>query len=224
MRWYTNSVSMLAILMIAVSQRGLCFRRPTGDLRTLTASLLQRVASGDMSAMQSCMDTYGGLVWSLARRLCPTASEAEDAVQEAFISVWENAKRYEPAKGAEVTFVAMIARRRLIDRGRKYQRQQRVVDEVRAQERPPEEVRHEVAGQASAVDEAQRAMEAMSSLSESQQRVLRLAIHQGLTHEQIAMTTDLPLGTIKTHARRGLMRIREMLSEAKSGEEVETTS
>lgn len=224
MRCYTASVSVLAILMIVGSQRGLCSRRATGDLRALTDSLLQRVASGDMTAMQSCMDEYGGLVWSLARRFCPTASEAEDAVQEAFISVWENAKRYDPEKGAEVTFVAMIARRRLIDRGRRYQRQERVVAEVRAQERPPEDMPREVASQASTVDEARRALEAMSSLSESQQRVLRLAIHQGLTHEQIAITTDLPLGTVKTHARRGLMRIREMLNEAKSGEEVEATS
>jgi RNA polymerase sigma factor (sigma-70 family) len=190
----------------------------------LTDSLLQRVASGDMMAMQSCMDTYGGLVWSLARKFSPSASEAEDAVQEAFISVWGNAERYDPSKGAEVTFVAMIARRRLIDRGRKYQRQERIVAEVREQERPPEEMQREVSSQASAVDEAQRAMEAMSSLSESQQHILRLAVHQGLTHEQIAIATDLPLGTVKTHARRGLMRIREMLSEAESNEEGKRTS
>jgi RNA polymerase sigma-70 factor (ECF subfamily) len=176
-----------------------------------------------MAAMQSCMDTYGGLMWSLARRFCPTASEAEDAVQEAFISVWENAERYDPSKGAEVTFVAMIARRRLIDRGRRYQRHERVIAEVRAQERPPEESQREVNPVAATVDEAGRAMEAMASLNESQQRVLRLAIHQGLTHEQISVATDLPLGTVKTHARRGLMRIREMLSEATSGEQSGTT-
>lgn len=209
--------------MIVGSNRELCSNGTTGDLRGLTDSLLQRVASGDMAAMQSCMDTYGGLVWSLARRFCPTASEAEDAVQEAFISVWENADRYDPSKGAEVTFVAMIARRRIIDRGRRHQRQERVVAEVREQERPPEERQRELIPLASNVDEAGRAMEAMSSLSESQQRVLRLAIHQGMTHEQISTATDMPLGTVKTHARRGLMRIREMLSEATSGEQSGTT-
>jgi RNA polymerase sigma-70 factor (ECF subfamily) len=102
--------------MIVGSNCGLCSNRTTGDPRGLTDSLLQRVASGDMAAMQSCMDTYGGLMWSLARRFCPTATEAEDAVQEAFISVWENAQRYDPSKGAEVTFVAMIARRRRFER------------------------------------------------------------------------------------------------------------
>ena len=94
---------------------------------------------------------------------------------------------------------------------------------MREQERPPEERQRELIPLASNVDEAGRAMEAMSSLSESQQRVLRLAIHQGMTHEQISTATDMPLGTVKTHARRGLMRIREMLSEAESAEESGST-
>lgn len=184
-------------------------------------TLLQRIAAGDLLAMQSCMDEYGGLVWSLARRYSPTMTEADDAVQEAFISIWENAARYDPTKGAEATFVAMIAKRRLIDRGRKYQRQERVVAQAREQHRPAEEIQSE--RNASTIDEAQRAMEAMSSLSENQQRVLRLAIHQGLTHEQISLTTDMPLGTVKTHARRGLMRIREMLGQAGDSNETGAT-
>ena len=163
--------------------------------------------------MQACMDTFGGLVWSLARRFCPIASEAEDAVQEAFISVWENAARYDPSKGAEVTFVAMIARRRIIDRSRRHQRQERVIAEVREQYCSSDESRPRVDPSAETVDEVEQAMRAMSSLSENQQRVLYLAIHQGLTHEQISVATKLPLGTVKTNARRGLMRIREMLKE-----------
>lgn len=181
-----------------------------------TNSLLQRLASGDAAAMQSCIDTYGALVWSLARRFCPTASEAEDAVQEAFVSVWDNAGRFDPSKGAEVTFVSMIARRRLIDRRRKQARRERVIAEVQAQERPPDEQQGETIPRAAVTEEASRALDAMASLSESQQRVLQLAIHQGMTHEQIAIATELPLGTVKTHARRGLMRIREMLSQTAS--------
>lgn len=166
--------------------------------------------------MNSCVDTYGGLIWSLARRFCPSASEAEDAVQEAFISVWENAQRYDPSKGAEVTFVAMIARRRLIDRGRRYQRQERIIADVRGREVSRDGSRREAIPSAATTEEARSAVEAMSTLSEGQQRVLRLAIHQGLTHEQISLVTDLPLGTVKTHARRGLMRIREMLCQAEA--------
>jgi len=183
-------------------------------------SLLHRVANGDMAAMQECIDTYSGLIWSLAHRVLPSASEAEDAVQETFISLWENAERYDPEKGAEVTFVATIARRRLIDRGRKRQRRQRLVEQVAEEKRPPDSTVDPDA--ASTLDEAGRAMQAMESLRPEQQRVLRLAIHQGYTHEQIAEITEMPLGTVKTHARRGLIRIREMLAESEVDEPVKS--
>ena len=153
------------------------------DSRAVSGSLLQRVAAGEMSSMQECIDEYGGLIWSLARRSCPSPTEAEDAVQEVFIALWENASRFDPDKGAEITFVAMIARRRIIDRTRKLTRQRRLISEAQEQygAEPgvsPDEV--------SAVHEAQRALEAMKELSASQQKVLHLAIHEGYTHEQIA--------------------------------------
>lgn len=178
--------------------------------RAETRSLLQRVAAGDMAAMQECIDEYSGLVWSLARRASISPSEAEEGVQEVFIALWQNAARFEPEKGAEVTFVAMIARRRLIDRGRSRERRERAIGEIAATREagataPPVS--------SAAGDEARRASRAMELLSESQREVLQLAIHQGYTHEQIARITNMPLGTIKTHARRGLMRVREMIEQ-----------
>jgi RNA polymerase sigma-70 factor (ECF subfamily) len=190
---------------------------PLGVACHVTQTLLQRVAAGEMAAMQECIDEYGGLVWSLARRFCPSPAEAEDAVQEVFIAVWENAGRYDEEKGAEVTFVAMIARRRLIDRGRKYERREKLVTHLKSEQegRPPGRTDDTTTG-----DEAERALEAMEQLSPDQQRVLRLAIHHGCTHEQIAGITELPLGTVKTHARRGLMRVRDLLAESTSDQSV----
>ena len=189
----------------------------------MAETLLHRVASGDPSAMQPCIDEYGGLVWSLARRLCPNVSEAEDAVQEVFISLWENAGRFDPDKGAEVTFVAMIARRRLVDRGRRRERRRRLLDEARerCERREGDPVGTEPA---TVVDEASAALEAMSKLGRQQRRVLQLAIHHGYTHEQISRITDLPLGTVKTNVRRGLMRIREMLDPDRAARRVEASS
>ena len=82
-------------------------------------TILQRIASGDSLAVQECLDTYGGLIWSLARRMLPDVNEAEDAVQEIFIEIWKTAERFDESKSSETTYVAMIARRRLIDRLRK---------------------------------------------------------------------------------------------------------
>jgi len=174
-------------------------------------SLLKRIADGDVTAMQLAMDEYGGLIWSLARRFCPTPSEAEDGVQEAFISLWESAGRYDPDKGTEVTFVATIARRRLIDRGRRHTRRERVIAEVRESATPDASMPSEPV---STKEEAQRVRKAMEKLSDDQRRVIDLAVTHGCTHEQIATITELPLGTVKTHARRGLMRIRAMLNES----------
>ncbi|NOT59213.1 MAG: RNA polymerase subunit sigma-24, partial [Acidobacteria bacterium] len=68
-----------------------------------TTLLLPRIAAGDRAAVQDCIDAYGGLVWSLARKLTPTPADAEDAVQEIFIELWKSAARYDPSRCAEAT-------------------------------------------------------------------------------------------------------------------------
>ena len=84
--------------------------------------ILHRVARGDPSGMDAFLERYSGLVWSLARRHSPTPQDAEDAVQEIFMEIWRSAHRYDPSVAAEQTFIAMIARRRLIDRARRNKR------------------------------------------------------------------------------------------------------
>jgi len=165
-----------------------------------------------MAAMQECMDRYGGLVWSLARRFSLSPADAEDGVQEVFIELWKHAVRFDPDIATETTFVGMIARRRLIDRRRQSQTQQRIAQGVADEMPPPPPDGDHRDVEIS--DEARRAAEAMKTLSEEQQRVLTLSINYGLTHQQISDQTGLPLGTVKTHARRGLIRVREALAES----------
>ncbi len=179
---------------------------------SVSDTLLQRVAAGEMAAMQETIDRYGGLVWSLARRFSPSQADAEDAVQEVFIALWEHAARFDPNVASEVTFVAMIARRRLIDRGRKLQRQKKTLNEFQIQLPPDEAAPPTSEADAAQDDEVARVRTAMTQLSADQQHVLNLSIQYGLTHEQIAEHTKMPLGTVKTHARRGLIRIRELLA------------
>jgi RNA polymerase sigma-70 factor (ECF subfamily) len=170
-------------------------------------AVLNRIASGDKTAIEECMNIYGGLIWSLARRMSPNLSDAEDAVQEIFIDVWKNASRFDEKQSSETTFVAMIARRRLIDRLRKVSRLPEIesIDDV-----SNEPVgRYDTALQNSV--EAAQAAKVMRNLRPEQQKVLRLSVFQGLTHQEISDTTGIPIGTVKTNIRRGLLQIRETL-------------
>lgn len=174
----------------------------------MAETLLQRVAQKDPAAVKAVLDQYGGLVWSLVRRFS-NETDAEDAVQEVFMDVWKSAPRFDPGVASEATFIAMIARRRLIDRSRRASRrapESTIIESaVPARTDYGERVEH--------LDEAAWAAQAFGLLSVEQQRVLRLSIYQGLSHEEIAQSTGLPLGTVKTHCRRGLIRIREVLEQ-----------
>ena len=172
-------------------------------------SLLQRVGAGDTGAMLACMERFRGLIWSLVRRSCSNAADAEDVVQEIFISVWRSAHRFDPTIASESTFVSVIARRRLIDRTR--QRMRRTTPGPILQDVQAELVE---AGRCLITEASALAQLAMSKLRPEQQQVLQLSIECGCSHEQIATSTGLPLGTVKTHARRGLQKLRDALIES----------
>lgn len=182
--------------------------RSNGDIRANEPEpLLPKVSAGDESAVSECLERYGGLVWSLARRLSTTEADAEDAVQDIFLDVWKSAGRFDRSVASEVTFVAMIARRRLIDRRRREGRRpkEEMINDGSAYDDAPIDIHP---ANAEDVDTARRAL---TKLSPEQQRVLQLSIFHGLSHERIARATELPLGTVKTHARRGLIRVRELI-------------
>jgi len=179
--------------------------------------ILPRVAAGEEGAVEAFMDRFGGLVWTLTRRMISDRQIAEDAVQDIFVDIWRHAARFDASAGSEATFVATITRRRLIDRIRKIGRQpaSRPIDEsggVVVSERT------DVPEAPALSEEAALARQALSELSEDQQRVLQLSIFHGQSHERIAAATGLPLGTVKTHARRGLIRIREAIAKARGPE------
>lgn len=183
----------------------------------MAQTVLHRIASGDKAAVQECLKLYGGLVWSLARRMSPNTNDAEDAVQEIFIDIWKHADRFDETQASETTFVAMIARRRLIDRLRKANRQPNVdsLEDILVEpsQRADREMEISI--------EAKQAAEAMKDLRPEQRQVLNLSIFQGLSHQEIATLTGMPIGTVKTHARRGLMQVREFLGrDSNTGKEV----
>jgi RNA polymerase sigma-70 factor (ECF subfamily) len=170
--------------------------------------LLPRIAAGHPDAVEEFLRRHTGTVYGLARRFCRTAQDAEDATQEIFVDVWRSAERYDAAAGSETTFLLTIARRRLIDRARREGR------------KPPTDALDDadaLPGAAPAVDhallddEVRAARAAMERLRPEQRRVLDLVLGHGSTHQQVSASIGIPLGTVKSHARRGLLRLRELL-------------
>ena len=173
----------------------------------MAQAILNRIASGDSNAVQECLKAYGGLIWSLARRMLRDSNDAEDVVQEVFVDIWKNAEKFDPSQSSETTFVAMIARRRIIDRIR-----------YSARRLSPDSLDDVLAEPASRNDqtlqtsiEANEAAKVLNELRPEQQQVLQLSIVHGLSHQEISDATGMPLGTVKTHARRGILQARELL-------------
>lgn len=182
--------------------------------------VLHRIANDRVGAMEECLDRYGGLVWSLAQRLCHNTADAEDAVQDAFLAIWKSADQFDPTKSAEKTFVALIARRRIIDRQRVNLRrpmaeslddENALLDQTAGDTLVSESLEMQ--------EEAQRARRLLHELRDDERRVLELAVDHGLSQTEIAARTKMPLGTVKTHARRGMLRLRELLNSPSAGEE-----
>ena len=181
--------------------------------------LLPQVARGDRAAMQRCIDRYGGLIWAIALRTLRNQAEAEDATQDAFIALWKSAGRFDPTRASEKVFVAMIARRRIIDRRRSAKRAERPGSEAElANLANLDHLKMERSSEAS------RAAQALLDLPEDLQRVIRLAVFDGLTHDEIAASTGIPLGTVKSHVKRGLLAVREALLGSKKGKEGRVSS
>jgi RNA polymerase sigma-70 factor (ECF subfamily) len=177
-------------------------------MQPMSPSVLQRIASGEAAAVRECIDEYGALVWSLARRLSRTPSDAEDATQEIFLDIWRSASRFDASQGSDKVFIAMIARRRLIDRLRKTTNEPPM---------DPVEVLESVVwsdpGTASEISlEAEQATRALQELRPEQRQVLELGLLHGLSQSEIATRLGMPLGTVKSFMRRGLIRLREFLN------------
>ena len=168
-------------------------------------NLLAKVASGNPEAFEELINKYGNLIWSIARRYLSNQNEAEDAVQEIFVALWQSAGRFDPNKASEITFISMITRRRLIDNLRKNNKH-KVLKSIE------DSLSDDVFSQKSNLEENAEislVIRALKKLDIQDQELLSLSIYQGFSHLEIAKLLNLPLGTVKTKIRRNLMKIRD---------------
>lgn len=175
---------------------------------TVTSSLValparqeaQRI--DDEGDLRVAYERWGGLVLRYARKLLPNDADAEDVTQQTFVAAWDRRASYDPALGGLAGWLLGIARHKVADRLRVIARQDRAVSKVALLPVRTDD------GTEDALARRLLILDALQRLPEERRTALELAFYEDLTHRTIAERLDLPLGTVKSHIRRGLDQLR----------------
>ncbi|TFC07468.1 sigma-70 family RNA polymerase sigma factor [Cryobacterium sp. RHLT2-21] len=171
--------------------------------------LLGRVARGDEAAFGDLYDQMAPRVLGLVKRLLVDHAQSEEVTQEIFLEIWQSAARYEAARGGASTWILTMAHRRAVDRirssqaGRDRDTKIGIRDLAVAYDNVSETVETRI--------EHERVEKAMSRLTELQRQAISLAYYGGLSHSEVAERLHIPLGTVKTRLRDGMIRLRDEL-------------
>ncbi|GLY80882.1 sigma-70 family RNA polymerase sigma factor [Actinoallomurus iriomotensis] len=173
------------------------------------ADLLTAVARGDREAFERVYDEVSGPVYGLALRIVRDPAQSEEVAQEALVDVWRTASRYDPGRGGAMAWIMTLAHRRAVDRVRSAQASaEREERAGRASAGPAYDV---VAENVQARLEREQVRRCLSTLTETQRESVTLAYYAGYTYREVAALLKVPLGTIKTRMRDGLIRLRDCL-------------
>jgi RNA polymerase sigma factor (sigma-70 family) len=177
------------------------------------SQLVALVAEGDATALEALYDRYGKAAYSLALRILTDQNLAEDVVQEVFLSLWRDARRFDPARGTVATYLLSMTHHRSVDVVRR--------EENLRRRHGPDEALTLLADQASDLEDEVEVAErrtqiraALAGLPEPQQGALMLAHFGGYTQREIASLAGIPLGTVKTRMAAGMRRLKDELREA----------
>ena len=176
----------------------------------LDRAALERIAGGELDALDDLYERYKTMAYSIAYRITSDATLAEDVVQDAFLGAWRNASRYVSGRGSVKTWLLSIVHHRAIDAVR---RRRATVELPESDDAPPPPMRlPDVWSEVSANLDADEVRAALGSLTDVQREAIELAYFGGLTQVEIAERTGTPLGTVKSRMRLGLLAMRRVLS------------
>jgi RNA polymerase sigma-70 factor (ECF subfamily) len=174
--------------------------------------LLQHAGRGSVRAFDRLYDLIAPRIHGLLRQMLNDEKEVEDVMQDGFVQLWDRASSFDPDRSKAYTWAVMIFRNKAIDRMRMLGRRNRLVESaalagVSLSAMPP--AMADAALQAS--ERAGVVREALNELPDEQRQLIECAFLKGLTHHVIAESLSMPLGTVKTNIRRGLLRLRDLL-------------
>lgn len=172
--------------------------------------VVQALRAGDPTAMAILYDRYGHAVYRFAQRLLGNAADAEDLTQEVFLRFLQRST-YDPQRGTVLVFLLTVTRSQALNRLRKTKSQQQFLQ--RWEHNLPGVDRNPLMDQVSLSELAHRLAHELETLPANQRQVLEMAYYEGLTQAEIAQTLSVPLGTIKTRARQGLLKLRKLLHD-----------
>lgn len=174
------------------------------------SELFQALQAGDLSALGAIYDRYGEAVYRLALRILGDATEAEDLTQEIFLAFWRTSK-YDPNRGTMIVYLLTMTRSRAINRLHQKRSQQKLLQ--RCQRSIPTHGESNLMEKVSLGEISQRIGEALQEIPENQQQVLKMAYYEGLSQSEITQKLNIPLGTVKTRTRQGLLKLRKLLKD-----------
>lgn len=174
--------------------------------------LMAAIARGDEAAFAELYDRMARMVYGVVRKVVRDPSQSDEVTQEVFVEVWRTATRFESERGSVKTWVLTMAHRRAIDRVRSEQASRDRTERVghRDRVRPFDQVSEDVETRF----EHQQVRTALDHLTDLQREAVELAFYGGYTYREVAELLDVPLGTIKTRMRDGLIRLRDAMGVA----------
>ncbi|MBV8790434.1 MAG: sigma-70 family RNA polymerase sigma factor [Pseudolabrys sp.] len=180
------------------------------DARQLLVSALVRTAAGERTGLQTTYRLTSAKLFGVCLRILGERAEAEDVLQEVYLTVWRKAADFDPARASPMTWLITIARNRAIDRVRS--KAQRKLDPIEA----ATEVADATPSAQASLEDAQSSAKlhgCLGGLAEREQTALRGAYFDGATYEEMAERMTMPLGTMKSLIRRALMKLKTCLEQ-----------
>jgi len=179
------------------------------DVPASLDTLLEAVSRGDHDAFAQVFDRVSSQVLGVVRRVVRDPAQSEEVGQEVLMEVWRNAARFDPDRGSAVTWILTMAHRRAIDRVRSAQSASDREARVAHRDHTPDY--DVVLEQVESNLEQEQVRRCLDSLTDLQRQSLTLAYYGGNTYREVAERLDVPLGTVKTRLRDGLIRLRDCL-------------